>query len=68
MIFVDESIFGLNWFNISEVMIDSVRDKGPHHHKLTILENIWLYIHPFLMCTGVYPINGKTPFEHMVYG
>ena len=28
VVFVDESIFGLNWFNISEVMIDSVRDKG----------------------------------------
>ena len=26
--FIDESIFPINWVNVSEVMIHSVRDKG----------------------------------------
>ena len=26
--FVDESIFGINWFNVSEIMINSVQEKG----------------------------------------
>jgi len=44
VLFVDETIFPINWVNVSEVMIQSVRDKG------------------------IYPLNDKTPFEHMIYG
>lgn len=44
VIFVDESIFGLDWRNVSEVMIESVRQRG------------------------VYPLNGKSQFEHTVWG
>ena len=44
VIFVEETIFNITWQNISEVMIQSVLDKG------------------------VYPLNGKTPFESDVYG
>lgn len=44
VVFVDESIFPINWINVSEVMIQSVADKG------------------------VYPLNGKSQFEHTVYG
>ena len=38
--FVDESIFGINWFNVSEIMINSVQEKGsktPVNIKLLIL-------------------------------
>lgn len=28
VVFVDESIFPINWINVSEVMIQSVADKG----------------------------------------
>ena len=37
VVFVDESIFPINWINVSEVMIQSVADKGTFSYSFDII-------------------------------